>query len=127
MLATTARALLLTLLFLPAVGLKRTWDLRSYTGTMLALLTGRVWAYGYRYVERFLAEVALSVRAEQLTDALGQWTAQLWLPPAAEEAAPLVTYYIDGHRKPVYTEAHPTWIDWTHWRDPRLSGVSVAP
>ncbi len=94
---------------------------------MLALLTGRVWAYGYRYVERFLAEVALSGRADQLTDALGQWTAQLWLPPAAEEAAPLVTYYIDGHRKPVYTEAHPTWIDWTHWRDPRLSGVSVAP
>ena len=104
MLATTVRALLLTLLFLTAVGLRRTWDLRSYTGTTLALLSGRVWAYGYRHVERFLAAVALSGGAERLTDALVHWTARLWLPPAAELVAPRVTYYIDGHRKPVYTD-----------------------
>jgi len=102
--ATTVRALLLTLLFLTAVGLKRTWDLRSYTGTMLALLSGRVWAYGYRHVERFLAAVALSGGAERLTDALAHWTTQLWLPSAAEAVAPRVTYYIDGHRKPVYSD-----------------------
>ncbi len=35
------RSLLLTLLFLPAVGLHRFWELRSYTGQELALLTGR--------------------------------------------------------------------------------------
>jgi hypothetical protein len=46
------------LLFLTAVGLRRTWELRSYTGTTLALLTGRVWAYGYQHVERFLAQEA---------------------------------------------------------------------
>jgi hypothetical protein len=28
----------------------------------------------------------------------------LWLPAAAESATPLVTYYIDGHRKPVYAD-----------------------
>jgi len=33
--------LMLTLLFLPVAGLARTWDLRTYTGTMLALVTGR--------------------------------------------------------------------------------------
>jgi hypothetical protein len=104
MLATTARALLLTLLFLPAVGQRSTWDLRSYTGTMLALLTGRLWAYGYRHVERFLGQLACAGGAELLTDALAQWTARLWLPHPAESAAPLVTYYIDGHRKPVYTD-----------------------
>ncbi len=49
------RAVLLTLLFLPVVGLRRTWDLRSYTGDTLALLIGRGWAYGYRHVEHFLA------------------------------------------------------------------------
>ncbi len=32
--------LLRTLLFLPVAGLARTWDLRSYTGTMLAILRG---------------------------------------------------------------------------------------
>jgi hypothetical protein len=35
------RSLLLTLLFLPAVGLHRFWELRSYTGRALALLIGR--------------------------------------------------------------------------------------
>src|SRR5437660_1480642 len=33
--------LVFTLLFLEAVGLHRTWDLRSYTADGLALLTGR--------------------------------------------------------------------------------------
>ena len=37
--------LVLTLLFLPLAGLARTWDLRSYTGTMLAMLTSRERAY----------------------------------------------------------------------------------
>jgi hypothetical protein len=47
--------LLLTLLFHPVAGLARTWDLRSYTGTMLAVLTGRERAYSQRYTERYLA------------------------------------------------------------------------
>ena len=55
---TTLRCLLLTLLFLQAVGLRRTWDLRGYTGQALALLIGRHRAYGYRHTERFLAELA---------------------------------------------------------------------
>ncbi len=46
-----------TLLFLGAVGLHRTWDLRGYTGAALALLSGRRRA-GYRHAERFLTEVA---------------------------------------------------------------------
>ena len=71
---------------------------------MLALLSGRSWVYGYRHVERFLAEMAVSGGAERLTDTLAQWTARLWLPPAAASAAPRITYYIDSHRKPVYTE-----------------------
>ena len=48
------RRLLLTLLFLGAVGLQPTWDLRGYTADGLALLTGRTRAYGYRYTEAFL-------------------------------------------------------------------------
>jgi len=48
---STGHRLLLTLLFLGAVELRRTWDLRSYTGDGLALLTGRKRAYSYRYAE----------------------------------------------------------------------------
>jgi hypothetical protein len=61
------RALLLTLLFLPAVGLRRTYDLRGYIGDALALLTGRQRAYGYRHTERFLSAVARAGGAETLT------------------------------------------------------------
>ena len=75
---TTLRCLLLTLLFLQAVGLRRTWDLRGYTGHALALLTGRHRAYGYRHTERFLAELASVGANALLSEALARWTASLW-------------------------------------------------
>ena len=56
--AAVRRRLLLTVLFLGAVGLQRAWDLRGYTSDGLALLTGRTRAYGYRYTERFLSQLA---------------------------------------------------------------------
>lgn len=100
------RMLLLTLLFLGAVGLRRTWDLRGYSGDGLGLLTGRKRAYGYAHVERFLSQLTHAGGALAFTDALGHWTAHLWQSSAKEEttteAAPC--FYVDGHRKPVYTE-----------------------
>jgi hypothetical protein len=97
--------LLLTLLFLGAVGLHRTWDLRGYTADGLALLTGRKRAYGYRYTEAFLSQVAHADGADRLTDALGQWTMHLWHPSEeASEHPTELTCYIDGHRKPVYSD-----------------------
>ena len=76
--------LVLTLLFLGVVGLRRTWDLRGYTGDTLALLSGRKRAYGYFYTERLLSQMAQANQAETLTDALAVWTAQLWYPPTRE-------------------------------------------
>jgi len=103
--AALRQRLLLTLLFLGAVGLQRTWDLRGYTTTGLALLTGRKQAYGYRYTEAFLSQVAYADGAERLTDALARWTTQLWQPTEEQgERFTSLTCYIDGHRKPVYTD-----------------------
>ena len=103
------RRLLLTILFLEAVGLQRTWDLRGYTADGLALLTGRKRAYGYRYTETFLSQVARADGAEHFTDALASWTTHLWHTPAegmgemGEADHPYaLTCYVDGHRKPVY-------------------------
>jgi hypothetical protein len=104
LLPATIRALLLTLLFLTLVGLRRTCDLRGYTGAALALLSGRPQAYGSRHVERFLAQVAHAGGAGLLTDALARWTAALWLPPPTDCDAPPITVYIDGHRKAVYSD-----------------------
>lgn len=97
------QSLLLTLLFLAVGGLRRTWDLRSYTGGVLAVLTQRPRAYGYRHVERFLSQVTTTGGVEALTDALACWTTSLWKATNPEVSEPL-TVYIDGHRKPVYSE-----------------------
>ena len=100
------RQLMLTLLFLPLGGLHRTHDLRSYSGNVLAVVTGRHRAYGYCHTERFLSQLAKANGSEVLTTVLGSWTAHLWeagSQDALEQAAPCL--YIDGHRKPVYADS----------------------
>jgi hypothetical protein len=101
----TLRSQLLTLLFLEAVELRRTWDLRGYTGQALAILTGRRLAYGYRHTERFLAELAGVGADEALTTALASWTATLWKPRLRLADGPVPVFYVDGHRKAVYTDS----------------------
>lgn len=96
--------LLLTLLFLNAIGLRRTWELRSYTGAGLALLTRRQRAYGYWHTERFLAHVARAGGDAALTDALAAWTATLWPREVPQPGQPPPVFYLDGHKKPVYTD-----------------------
>src|SRR6266480_5688402 len=98
--------LVLTLLFLPVAGLARTWDLRSYTGTMLARLCGRERAYSQRYTERFLAKLAHTGAAERLTQVVARWT---WEHGQTEQASPdqpslPTVFYVDGHRKAVYSD-----------------------
>ena len=101
----TLRSQLLTLLFLEAVELRRTWDLRGYTGQALAILTGRRLAYSYRHTERFLAELARVGADEALTTALARWTATLWKPRLPLADSPVPVFYVDGHRKAVYTDS----------------------
>jgi hypothetical protein len=98
--------LVLTLLFLPVAGLARTWDLRTYTGTLLALVTGRGCAYSYAYVEQFLSRLAHAQAEEGLTDALAQWTWALWHDeqPHEEQEEQRAVFYVDGHRKAVYSD-----------------------
>src|SRR5712691_5701196 len=96
------RQLMLTLLFLPLSGLRRTHDLRGYTADALAVVTGRHRAYGYCHTERFLSQFAKAEGSEALTTALGSWTAHLWQPCHESQQPP--SFYIDGHRKPVYAD-----------------------
>src|SRR5437899_2070484 len=91
--------LLLTLLFLNAVGLHRPWDLRNYTGSELALLTGRPQPYSYRHVERFLRILASANADEAFTAALARWTSALWQVKARSQGATSPHVYVDGHRK----------------------------
>jgi hypothetical protein len=99
------RQLLLTLLFLPLGGLRRTHDLRGYTADALAVVTARPRAYGYCHTERFLSQLAKANGAFALTSVLGSWTTHLWEAENQDggEQAP-ACLYIDGHRKPVYAD-----------------------
>ncbi len=101
---TTRRQSLLTLLFLGVVGLRRPWDLRGYIGEALASLSGRRQAYGYFQSERFLAQVARAGGDETLTDALAAWTARLWPAGAPAPGQLPPAFYLDGHKKPVFTD-----------------------
>ena len=84
--------------------MRRTWDLRGYAGDGLGLLTGRRRAYGYRHVERYLAGIARGDGADALTDALATWTTNLWQSGHTLVHGPPPAFYIDGHRKPVYSD-----------------------
>jgi hypothetical protein len=101
--ASTRRQLLLTLLFLGAVSLRRTCDLKRYTGDGLGLLTGRRLAYGFWHTERFLSQVARAGGDETLTDALAAWTSKLWSAGETSPGSPPPAFYVDGHRKPVFS------------------------
>jgi len=100
----TRRCCVLTLLFLGAVGLRRTCELKRYSGDALGLLTGRVRAYGFWQVERFLSQLARAGGQETFTDALAAWTCQLWSVQRSEPDGPPPAFYVDGHRKPVYSD-----------------------
>ncbi len=53
-----------------------------------------------------MSQVAHFDGAERFTNALAHWTTHLWHPlNDASEAKSALTCYIDGHRKPVYTDA----------------------
>ena len=103
--SSSRQSLLQTLLFLGVVGLSRPWGLRGYTGDALGRLPGRSRAYGYFHTERFLAELARSNGAEAFTSALARWTTRLWQSEVSAGINVSALFYIDGHRKPVYTDA----------------------
>jgi hypothetical protein len=100
--------LVLTLLFLPVAGLARTWDLRTYTGSLLALVTGRGCAYSYAYVEQFLSRLAHAQADEGLTDAVAQWTWVLWhdeqTQQESEQEEHRAVFYVDGLSLAVYSD-----------------------
>ncbi len=98
--------LVLTLVFLPVAGLARTWDLRTYTGTLLALVTGRGCAYSYAYVEQFLSRLAHAQAEEGLTNAVAQWTWALWHDEQTheEQEEHRAVFYVDGLSLAVYSD-----------------------
>jgi hypothetical protein len=70
----------------------------------LTRLSGRRRAYGFWHTERFLSRMARAGGDETLTEALAAWTAGLWREEAPEPGQPPPAFYLDGHKKPVYSD-----------------------
>ena len=52
-----------------------------------------------------MSQVARADGAEHFTDALARWTTHLWQAPAEGTEQPqALTCYVDGHRKPIYSD-----------------------
>ncbi len=107
-LSQSQRSLLLTLVFLNAAGLHRLWDVRSCTGSDLGRLSGRSQPYSYRHTERFLSTLAAVHADDAFTTALARWTTTLWQAEERNEEASSPHFYLDGHRKAVYTDTLPS-------------------
>jgi len=90
--------LLQTLLFMAVGDVFRPYDLRSYSGDSLSLLSGRSRTLGYVHTERFLSQLARVDADEEATRVLSAWISGLW------EHDETTVYYVDGHRKPVYSD-----------------------
>ena len=90
--------LLQTLLFMPVADVFRPYELRRYTGDSLSLLSERSRSFGYVHTERFLSQLAHVDADEEATRVLSAWISELW------EHDDTTVYYVDGHRKPVYSD-----------------------
>lgn len=95
---TSRQQLLQTLLFMPVADVFRPYSLRSYSGDVLSLLSGRSRPFGYVHTERFLSQLARVDADQNATGVLSAWISKLWDHDAS------TIYYVDGHRKPVYSD-----------------------
>jgi len=113
---------LLTLLTMPVLDLFKPYDLNTYSGTALGLLTGRGRPYSADEMEHFITNGVRVGWVEPLTANAASWATQLWaadgpqatdatslrssagLSPAEGDVPPYL--YWDWHVKAVYSDYH---------------------
>jgi hypothetical protein len=103
-----------TLLAMPVLGMFKPYDLGTYSGTALGLLTGRGRPYSADEMDHFILSGVRLGWVEPLTADAARWTTQLWaadgprvtpaLSPAEGDVPPYL--YWDWHVKTVYSDYH---------------------
>jgi len=97
---------LLTLVVMPGLGLFRPYDLNTYTGTALGLLTERHRPYSADDMEHFVLSCVRIGWTEPLSAAVAAWATQLWATSDPNESAAPTYLYWDWHVKAVYSDYH---------------------
>jgi hypothetical protein len=103
---TTRGRHLLTLLAMPMMGLFKPYELNTYSGTALGLLTRRGRPYSADEMEHFILSSVRVGWVEPLTADAASWATQLWAADGPQATdAPLYLYW-DWHVKTVYSDYH---------------------
>ena len=103
---TTRDRHLLTLLAMPMMGLCKPYELNTYSGTALGLLTRRGRPYSADEMEHFILSSVRVGWVEPLTADAASWATQLWAADGPQATdAPLYLYW-DWHVKTVYSDYH---------------------
>jgi hypothetical protein len=97
---------LLTLVVMPGLGLFRPYDLNTYTGTALGLLTERHRPYSADDMEHFVLSCVRIGWTEPLSAAVAAWATQLWATSDPSESDAPTYLYWDWHVKAVYSGYH---------------------
>ena len=97
---------LLTLVMMPGLGLFRPYELNTYTGTTLGLLTERHRPYSADDMEHFVLSCVRLGWTEPLSANVAAWATQLWgtSDPSKSNTPPYL--YWDWHVKAVYSSYH---------------------
>jgi hypothetical protein len=97
---------LLTLVMMPGLGLFKPYDLNTYTGTTLGLLTERHRPYSADDMEHFVLSCVRLGWTEPLSADVAVWATQLWgtSDPSKSNTPPYL--YWDWHVKAVYSSYH---------------------
>jgi hypothetical protein len=86
------------------------------------LITGRRRAYGFWWVERFLAQMASAGGANPLTDVLAEWTARVFQAFAQEPDQPSPAISRGwAQETSVYRVSDPARAHWAYRQSTRLS------
>lgn len=97
---------LLTLVMMPGLGLFRPYDLNTYTGTALGLLTERYRPYSADEMAHFVLSCVRIGWTEPLSAAVAAWATQLWATSDPSESATPTYLYWDWHVKVIYSGHH---------------------
>jgi len=95
---------LLTLLMMPGLDLFKPYDLNTYTGTALGLLTERHRPYSADEMEHFVLGCVRVGWTEPLTADVAGWATQLWATSDGGDSDAPAYLYWDWHVKAVYSD-----------------------
>jgi hypothetical protein len=95
---------LLTLLMMPGLDLFKPYDLNTYTGTALGLLTERHRPYSADEMEHFVLGCVRVGWTEPLTADVAGWATQLWATSDGGDSDAPTYLYWDWHVKAVYSD-----------------------